>query len=70
MKDVKLQFQLIATALKSLHSKLTCFKLKADCHTSVVWDRAGVFSILIWDLYKTNSQKYQGCDGISPTISY
>lgn len=58
MKDVKLQSQLIATALKSRHYKLTCFKLKADCHTSLVWDRAGAFSILIWDFYKTNYQKY------------
>jgi len=43
MEEVELQFQLIATALKSLHYKLTSFKFEADSHTSVVWGRAGGF---------------------------
>lgn len=43
MKEVALQFRLIATTLKGLRYKVTCFKSEADSHASVVWGRAGGF---------------------------
>lgn len=65
MKEVDSQFQLIATALKSLHYKLTCFNLEAASHTLLYGAELGAFSILIWDLHRTNFQKHQECDGVS-----